>query len=353
MTAAEPFPSVREEQQSWWESLLRISARSGQGVIQDHFLARNRLDNRPGSWIPAEEWDWSVRPDFRTILWNEVVFDFDYRPWSHVWSVATRLDRAARSFAMPLYWWVSAGKGLHAELFMDAGGRQNEYGWERIRRAVFDRLKETARLRTEADGHTGVDWRKVYFRDESMGSLLRMEGGLRWRKPRTLMQFEEAERFEGRLPTYKHWVAAPPASQPMLTQAWRVRYPPAGPRLWRVPESWLPAGVPEPRREVAFRRAPSSSLMVVLRHLAEYASTGHDLCDYGRFALAAHMLSYGYDVEATVALFHNCPDFNEAYSRRRVESLQRSLAAGRISLPGAAAIVKNCAHQLPELAEVR
>jgi hypothetical protein len=326
--------SLRGDQQAYFERLRAMLPMAKQGVEQTLFLCRNRNDNRPGAWVDADFWDWNVRPDFRTLLWNELCFDFDHPNWRYNWTAGLRLWNYNHEHAIPQYWFASAGKGMHCCIFMDVAGRQGSVGWAAIRAAAYNHLCKAARVAT--------DPMKVYWRDTTMGSLLRMEGGLRFARPKTLDALDETFK-DGQLVLYKHWIDRPPREKPLVTRPGRVEYPPSL-SLWRFPMEWMPE--PEVERPYVPHET-TSDVRPIIRKLIEYMAQGGDLNDFGRFAVAVHLLRAGYTVEETAEMYQNTPDYNPSYTRRRLESL--SVRIDSVAVPGTKAILERCGQQVESL----
>jgi hypothetical protein len=334
--------SRRGAQQEWLQRLESQTHFARQGVLQTIFYARNRQPgpamNRPGVWVHAQIWDWtsSPRPDFRSVLWNELLFDFDHPRWRYNWAVALRLDRYLNDKGMPHYWFASGGKGLHCSLFMDAGGEQARLGWKHLRISLWNRICREAGVSS--------DPAKVHWNDSTMGSLVRAEGGLRYERPQTLDTWEESFR-DGLLVLYKHWLDRPPKEKPFVTRPGQVEYPPAA-RLWRIPVEWLP----EPEPQVQFSPRPmGESVQPLIRKLTEFMLSGGNLPDYGRFAVACYLLRAGWTVDEAVDVYRPTPNFNERVTRSRLEQLQRDL--DHLSIPGRRAILERLGNVIPGLSD--
>jgi hypothetical protein len=326
--------SSRTDQADWFDRLAEQSHIAAQGVTQTLFFARCKSDNRPGAWLDASLWDWRARPDFRSVLWNEVLFDLDRPIWRHNWSTAIRLDNYLRARAIPRYWFASGGKGLHCSVFLYAGGAQSQLGWERIRTAVWERMCREARIVS--------DPMKIRYRDTTMGSLVRMEGGLRYEKPRRLETYDDIFP-DGTTVVYKHWLDRPPMERPEVTRPGKVEYPPAI-HTWSVPSSWLPPPAPPP---VRYEREVVSDVRPVIRKLIEFMATGGNLNDFGRFAVAVHVLRAGWSPADATELYRGTPNFNAAFTRKRLESVASHL--DRVVVPGRKAILEKVGPQVPGL----
>lgn len=328
--------SEDERQREYYRLLQSVAAFAKAGVDQDLFLAGNRVgDSRPTAWIPDKFWDWDRRPAFRNVLWNELLFDFDHPNWRKNWSYALRLRNYCEARMIPSYVFVSGGKGLHLSLFMDASGRQRDCDWSEIRSVVYDHLC--------VDAGVASDPSKIHWRDTTMGSLVRMEGALRWIRA-TIETWEFAR--EGRVPSYKFWVESPPKDRILVVKPWYVQYPPSL-RLWKVPLDWLPdpnAPKPTPIASVF----PRYELPDVIRRLVAYMAGGGDLSDYGRFAVGANLLRAGWDIEQIVPLYARCPDFNEKITRGKLRQFAENI--DRLSIPGVKSITVRCARELGEIA---
>jgi hypothetical protein len=231
---------------------------------------------------------------------------------------------------IPHYIWPTGGKGIHFSVFLDVHGYQREVGWREIRQAVYDRICREANVRSDAS--------RVYWSDETQGALLRAEGGLRHRFPPDLLAW--ADERNGMVTSYKYWVERPSWTQRVVTKPWEVFYPQRI-RTWSPPQEWLPR--PGEHNRERTRPSAGSSLPELIAKLIVACQRGHDLSDFGRFAIAAHMSVRGYDVEEIVNVFRGCPDFNEATSRRRIAGVARGKA-----LPGPRSILDHCENEMRE-----
>ena len=325
-----------EAQASWLDVLRGMLPAATMGVDQDLFLARNGPDGKsPGPWTHSDFWDPDKRADFRNVLWNELMFDFDHPSWIHNVVAAVRLQHALLRRSIPHYTFPTGGKGLHTSVFLDASGYQRLVDWQDIRMAVYNRLCIEAAISTDTS--------RVAWSDTTMGALVRMEGGLRWRVA-DLLTFQDRDEH-GKVPSYKFWVRTIPLDQPIVTRGWEVNFPGAV-RCWKVPTAWLPEPEPQQRRTPGNTLALRGGLPDVIRVLIAFMQGGGDLNDYGRFAVAAHMLSRGYDVNAVVDLYRPCPDFSERITREKVERMAKS---GKIRPPGNDAIMARCSAVIQQM----
>jgi hypothetical protein len=331
--------SRREDQKNWLSELFATGPLMRQGVQQTFFLARNRLPgpgmNKPGAWIRSDIWDYgNTRPDFRSVLWNELLFDFDHPLWRYNWSVGLRLDRWLNDRGIPHFWFASAGKGMHCSIFMDAHGEQVRLGWRHIRTSLWNRICREAGVSSDPS--------KIHWNDATMGSLVRAEGGLRFMRPTTLESWDE--RFpDGMLVLYKHWLDRPPPEKPLVSRPGAVEYPPR-PRLWSVPVEWLP----EPEPQVQFvPREPGQTVTPLIRKLTQAMLEGFNMPDYGRFAVGAYLLRAGWSIGEVTEVYRNTPNFSEHVTVSRLTQLQNNLE--NLSIPGRKAILERLRGLVPGL----
>ena len=315
--------------------LLRDMARfARQGIDQNLFLASNRTDrknfNRPGAWVPAEYWDVDQRADFRTILWNEVVFDFDYPLWTHNVSAALRLLAYFRRTYVPHYLWMTGGKGYHISVFLDAHGHQKIVDWTEIRAEVYNHLSLLAGVRSDST--------RVYWGDGSMGGMLRMEGGQRLVRP-DLVTHDEAR--DGWVASYKYWTMRPQMERNLTVHARDVHYP-GSLAMYSVPSIFLPNEemVRRQREYHSSREIPD-----VIFRLVSFMANGGNLNDFGRMAVAKHLLAHGWDFERVVDVYRGTPNFKEWKTRERLETI---LQGGVTVRPGAKAIEAHCVEALAQ-----
>lgn len=329
--------SRREDQWAWFETLSHLRPMARQGVEQTLFLAANRLNNRPGAWLDYDvAWPRDRRPDFRTLLWNELCFDLDNPNWRINWSWALRLRNWLNERAIDHYFFATAGKGIHCSVFMDVGGAQTRLGWSAIRTSLFNRVCREARIT--------ADPMKAHWSDASMGSLVRAEGGLRFVRPKTLDAWEERFR-DGTLVLYKHWLGdAIPKNKPLVTRPGQVEYP-AAVHLWRVPVDWLPLPVTEQVRH----SEPSAGVQLLIRKMVAFMAGGGNLCDYGRYAVAAHVLKAGYSVDDATELYAGTPNFNRHFTHRKLEQMLATIDSS--VPPGRKAILERVGQNVPGLEE--
>ncbi|MDE1879489.1 MAG: hypothetical protein KGI89_02970 [Euryarchaeota archaeon] len=321
----------RRDQMDYFAHLCHIARLGDQGVRQQQFLAVER-QGHPSGWVEAEFWDWgTARPDFRTILWNEVMFDFDRAVWSHNWTAAIRLEVVLRRRCIAYTIWPSGGKGLHISVLLDANGqRVPQLEWTDIRAAVYDRLCDEARISTDPT--------KVYWRDSTMGSLIRIEGGMRWVRP-DLSTWDDQNQ-DGWVPSYKFWASRVPSERTVVSHPWLVRYP-FNVRPWKIPADWIP----EPgERESGDFGFTSTAVPQLVRQLIEAMNRGERVNDFARFAVGAHLLKRGYSVDDIVPLFQNTPNFNAAVTRGRLLGMSRRKG---LVAPGPKSIRLRCAQFLP------
>jgi hypothetical protein len=297
------------------------------GIEQTPFLVPEH-HGHPGTWMEAPWWDWeNGSPAYRAIYWNEVTWDFDHHLWSHNWTAGTRLQMILERHKIPYTIWPSGGKGLHVHVFLEAPDR-NGTDWVDVRTEIFNRISYEA--------HVNADPTKVYWRDGSMGSLLRIEGGVRAVRP-TLQTWDDREPG-GYVRSYKYWASHVPREKRVCTKPWKVNYP-SNIKIWRVPKAWIPPpSTDEPRNE-SYTDAP---LPEILKKLLEFMQRGGDLSDFGRFSVAAHLVLRGWSMDEIVPVFQNCPDYNEAVTRRRLDQIIRK----RPPAPSARSILQRVGEEL-------
>lgn len=132
------------------------------------FLARNISSSRPAptAWIPLNEWDWSCRADFRSVLDNELIFDIDEHDWHTAVSVLNALTSRLKFMDIPFTQYLSGGHAFHVQILLDCSGIEQVCGWQQLRNELFKFLTDGIDGRFDP---SVVDW------DERR--LVRAEGG--------------------------------------------------------------------------------------------------------------------------------------------------------------------------------
>lgn len=122
----------------------------------------------------------------RSILPNEVIFDFDFKEWSHVKAEGDKLITWLKERGAPFILAHTGGKGVHVHLLLDSekweiakdiGKAAKEFNIDLPRMAretVFDLVIRGAGLNAE-----GLDRGKVAWSEVSKGSMIREFGCLR------------------------------------------------------------------------------------------------------------------------------------------------------------------------------
>jgi DNA primase len=104
---------VEDQQRDWIDKLQSIS-------ISPIQLAVNKLDKdtyRPSYRLDPKHFKEIV--DHRTILSNEIVFDFDHKVYLQNYKNARLIINALEERAIPYYIFSTGGKGIHISIFFD------------------------------------------------------------------------------------------------------------------------------------------------------------------------------------------------------------------------------------------
>ena len=122
--------------------------------------------------------------DLRNVLYNEVVFDLDFKDWRMVHKYGTQIDNLLHGLDIPHLHTQTGGKGIHISIFLDFATRDIEHlseagvSWRFIRRYYFhqilDRLGVPARMRGRGEP---FDDASINFSRGRKGRIIRMIGG--------------------------------------------------------------------------------------------------------------------------------------------------------------------------------
>ena len=306
--------------QEVWMRTLEKSIPDVAGIRQDLFLCSDH-HGRPGAWVYFGDWTWEHRVDYRGILWNEVLFDFDFPRWDQNVFWVHRLGMLLDALRIPHYVFPTGGKGIHVSLFLAPESRPKDWDWKDVRVSVWDWICQKLGIQTDKS--------RVNWSDTSQGALIRAEGGARLR-PSTIDTWNGPNVI-----AYKFWSYSVTYATPLCTDSWRVNYPFAF-RQWNAPNEILKQ---EPKKE---RESNPTRLPELIRKLVDYMAEGKDLCDYGRYSVAAHLISRGYTVSELVGLYSHCPDFRESITRSRLEGVARRWQERKLIPPSVGTIQDKC-----------
>jgi len=334
--------SIKQRQQDWINLLQREAERHPMGVTQNMFLAKNadRELPIPKAWVNADFWDydWSS-VDFRTILWNEIIFDIDFPNYKDVYNTAYRIIYTLKKLHAPHYIYPTSGKGLHISVFLDVNGRQNKVDWNVLRMGIFNYVRSMAfvpdatlnggfaqwgNVRTAVFNYlvnNGVhspfdnvmdsmsfvsDMSKVRWSDNTLGSMVRCEGGGRYRKE---LKPDGDDDF---VKIYKGWVFNLPTQKVEITEPWEVLFPPYI-KEWQVPEEVLDAIKEKPVPKDRDERFPRSNRVppCIQNQIEKVIKERDNLTHFARYAIVTHLWRRGWSKENIHDIFRNSPDYSE------------------------------------------
>jgi len=332
---------LKERQQKWIDLLLKEIETHPMGITQDMFLSRNTDKDLPipKSWVKAEHWDWEYPCDFRSILWNEIVFDIDAHTWFDVYNNAYKIIYTLKKLNAPYYLYPSSGKGLHISVFLDVDGKQNETDWLDIRMGIFNYVRslsfvpefklnkdswKSARMATfHYLNNNGIfsdfnvlldklsfssDISRIRWSDETQGSLIRCEGGGRYRKELSI------DGEENYVKIYKGLVYTLPTKRIEITEPWDVSFP-THIVDWKVPKEILQFIKSHDKQKYEIREQHidnfSGYVSPCVQNLIKRAIDGENLSHNERFIIVSYLWKRGWTKSEIHNIFLNVPDYVE------------------------------------------
>lgn len=264
------------------------------------YASTNMTTLKPSKWFNSKH---KVKDyiDYRTILWNEIVFDIDepttpglQNITQGIYDDAYRFVQHLKNLKVPHYVFASGGKGVHISVFIDANGLQNEIEWRLIRAAVAMKLTQGIALM--------YDLSRILFSDLSNGALIRAEGGRKFHS-------HSVWRYKTYIPNFK--------PHPIVVSKFSdVNYPEEI-KLYKLDEATvqylrsLPV-IEIEEDEIACDEVPQtpSKLPKKIVELIAKAKEGIHLRHIERFAIVTHMYRRGYSAEQIHKVFIHQPDYN-------------------------------------------
>jgi hypothetical protein len=148
----------------------------------DIYVAYSTVNGRISKWYKRSVAKFPV--DLRNVLYNEVVYDLDFRVWERVYYYGKRIDALLHALDIPHIHTQTGGKGVHISFFLDIDEddrrRLEEVGvtWRFVRRYYFhqllDRLGIPERLRGKGEP---FDDASINFSRARKGRIIRLIGG--------------------------------------------------------------------------------------------------------------------------------------------------------------------------------
>lgn len=258
----------------------------------------------------------------RTILKNELVFDFDNPEWTELASEARKLIAYLRSEKIPCYIALTGGKGMHVHVFVDPTSVQIDEGLgQQLKEHGVDVLSITRVLlannlleKAGVDAaKAGLDRGKIGWRSSGRGSLIRMCGAVHERGGGVKTIVME-------VPDQRPEPASLPLVFPKSLEMWRV-----GRKLEKAVEDRLKSEVKADKKEsVDFHSVKELDKIPCYAKLMSGVEEGKR--EYGAFTVGLWNHCHGVPIEKAlkdVANFsRNCENYTPALEEEHVRACQ-------------------------------
>jgi len=268
-------------------------------IPQTHFFSLNNPHtNMPTRWIEMDKWD-NGKTDFRTIHWNELVFDIDEKDWKKVHKVGYMIIDMLLSYQIPFYIYLTGGKGIHIKCYLNARGKENDTDWQPIRQYIYN-------LITNNISNINIDTRKVSWDDYSMGSLIRAEGGIKWHVPQKLEDF----RWKGKkVPCYKSIIDEIPEEKVYIHSHKQVKMPSKF-KQWQVSKSILSEIEDKLNESNLVLNNFNNGIRPCIKEKLKDLANGINLSHNERVMIVTELFSKRWTQDAIKSLFRTSHDYN-------------------------------------------
>jgi len=300
-------------------------------IKQTIFYATGGLN----AWIPSDIWDDNKTVIHRSILWNELVFDLDFKKWKYNKAFAEQIGKALDDLGFSYYTFLTGGKGIHVSMFFTVDDNLFDWSWSSLREALYTRICLDYGIEKKL-----IDRTRIIWDDTSDGRIIRCCGGYR---------------IINNMKSYKTCVDNIPKRRIYVSQPWEVNYPNKliTNNVTDYINSYLERQLKKvEKRQKKAKKVYGGVMPECIRQLIERAKKGENLSHEHRFLLMIWLLNIAYPadvyteqerVDLVETYYMTMPDYDHEITTKMIRhAIAKGYHAPKLKTIKRAGLCVNC-----------